>query len=148
MAKRLTEDEIRWILSLDASEAEREANKLSKESARLTERNKELRQSMSRLEAQGKKNSDNYRTLSDEYARNGEKLQKNRAQLKRLDEQMGLANLTMTQLRRRARDLQRQLDGTSQALHPEDWSRLNAELTKTRQRKSGGMVEVCSRASV
>lgn len=146
MAKRLTEDEIRWILSLDASEAEREANKLSKESARLTERNKELRQSMSRLEAQGKKNSDNYRTLSDEYARNGEKLQKNRAELKRLDEQMGLANLTMTQLRRRARDLQRQLDGTSQALHPEDWSRLNAELTKTRQRmaelkNSAGQIE-------
>ncbi len=146
MAKRLTEDEIRWILSLDASEAEREANKLSKESARLTERNKELRQSMLRLEAQGKKNSDNYRTLSDEYARNGEKLQKNRAELKRLDEQMGLANLTMTQLRRRARDLQRQLDGTSQALHPEDWSRLNAELTKTRQRmaelkNSAGQIE-------
>ena len=134
MAKKLTEDQIKWILSLDASGAEREVNKLSKENSKLAERNKDVRRSLQQLEAQGKKNSENYRTLSEEYRKNSDQLQTNRLMMKRLDEQMGVANLTMTQLKRRAKDLQTQLNNTSKTLHPEEWNNLNKQLTETKER--------------
>ena len=53
MAKKLNEDQIKWILSLDASEAEKGVNELTKKNTELTNRNKELRKSMQHLEIQG-----------------------------------------------------------------------------------------------
>ena len=134
MAKKLNEDQIKWILSLDASEAEKGVNELTKKNTELTNRNKELRKSMQHLEIQGKKNSAAYLTLSEEYSKNTKQISSNREMMKRLDEQMGLNNLSMTQLKRRAQDLQKQLDTTSQALHPQEWEQLNQQLTATRTR--------------
>lgn len=134
MAKKLNEDQIKWILSLDASEAEKGVNELTKKNTELTNRNKELRKSMQHLEIQGKKNSAAYLTLSEEYSKNTKQISSNREMMKRLDEQMGLNNLSMTQLKRRAQDLQKQLDTTSQALHPQEWEQLNQQLTTTRSR--------------
>lgn len=134
MAKKLNEDQIKWILSLDASEAEKGVNELTKKNAELTNRNKDLRKSMQHLEIQGKKNSAAYLTLSEEYSKNTKQISSNREMMKRLDEQMGLNNLSMTQLKRRAQDLQKQLDTTSQALHPQEWEQLNQQLTATRTR--------------
>ena len=40
----------------------------------------------------------------------------------------------MTQLKRHAADLQKQLDNTSEALHPEEYAKLNSQLTETKNR--------------
>ncbi|WP_294617621.1 hypothetical protein [uncultured Bacteroides sp.] len=146
MAKKLNEDQIKWILSLDASEAEQGVNELTKKNAELTARNKELRKSMQQLEMQGKKNTAIYQSLSDECSKNTKQISDNRNMIKRLDEQMGLSNLSMTQLKRRAQDLRKQLDETSQALHPHEWEQLNKQLTDTQIRmnelkESGKSVE-------
>lgn len=136
MAKKLTEDHIKWILSLDASEAEKGTAALAKKNVELTNRNKDLKKSMQQLEAQGKINSENYRKLSEEYKRNSEALSSNREVMKALERQMGVNNLAMSQLKRRSQDLQRQLDNTSQALHPAEWNKLNTALTETKDRMS------------
>ena len=136
MAKKLNEDQIKWILSLDASEAEKGVNELTKKNTELTNRNKELRKSMQQLEMQGKKGSAVYLALSEEYSKNTKQISSNREMMKRLDEQMGLNNLSMVQLKRRAQDLQKQLDTTSQALHPQEWEKLNQQLTDTKNRMS------------
>lgn len=136
MGKKLSEDQIKWILSLDASEAEKGTAALTKKNIELTNRNKDLKKSMQQLEAQGKTNSENYRELSAEYKKNSNALSSNREMMKSLERQMGVNNLAMSQLKRRSQDLQRQLDNTSQALHPEEWNKLNAQLTETKDRMS------------
>ena len=134
MAKGLSEDQIKWILSLDVSQAEEGTQKLAKQNRELTERNKDLKKSMQQLEAQGKKNSENYKKLSDEYQKNSKQLTSNREMMKGLDRQMGVNNLTMVQLKRRAQDLQNQMNSTSKSLHPKEWKELNQQLNETNTR--------------
>lgn len=134
MAKKLTEDQIKWILSLDVTQAEEGYHKLSQENKKLEERNKEVKKSLRDLEKAGKSESDAFKKLSDELNANNQKLASNREMVKKLSLQMGLTNMTMVQLKRHAQDLQRQLDNTSEALHPEEYAKLNQQLIATRER--------------
>ncbi len=134
MASRLTEDQIKWILTLDASAAEKEINNLIKVNKELQEANKGVQKEMRQLEAAGKKESDEYRNLNGVLRENNNTLKANREQIKRLENQMGLANLSMSQLRRRAQDLESQMNRTSRNLHPEEWNKLQKELTETRSK--------------
>ncbi|MBP8981500.1 MAG: hypothetical protein KBG19_00515 [Bacteroidales bacterium] len=134
MAKKLSEDHIKWILSLDASNAEREMNKLKSRSRELESRNKDLRQSLLKLEQQGKRGGEQWNKLSKELSQNKNELSRNREAVKKLGNQMGLTNLTMNQLKQQARDLKRQMDNTSKALHPEAYAKLEEKLGQTRAR--------------
>jgi hypothetical protein len=133
MAK-LSEDKIKWILSLDASGAEKSVNELSTANKTLENRNKELRKSMTDLEASGKKESEMYKNLSTELKSNNAVMASNKQQMKLLDNQMGINAMSMSQLKNRAKDLQSQLDHTSQALHPEEYNKLQKEVGETRDR--------------
>lgn len=66
MAKKLNEDEIKWILSVESSKAQQEIRKLTKVNRELNKTNKERRELMRELEAQGKKESDEYQRLDEE----------------------------------------------------------------------------------
>ena len=66
MAKKLNEDEIKWILSVESSKAQQEIRKLTKVNRELNKTNKERRELMRNLEAQGKKESDEYQRLDEE----------------------------------------------------------------------------------
>lgn len=134
MAKKLTEDQIKWILSLDVSQAEEGYHKLSQENKKLEERNKEVKKSLRDLEKAGKTESDAFKNLSKELVANNQRLASNREMVKLLSLQMGLTNMTMTQLKRHAQDLQRQLDNTSESLHPEEYAKLNRQLLATKER--------------
>lgn len=134
MAKKLSEDQIKWVLSLDVSEAEEGYHKLRQENKQLEERNKEVKKSLRELEKAGKQTGEAYTRLSAELAENNKKLATNREMTKKLSLQMGVTNMTMTQLKRHAADLQKQLDNTSEALHPEEYAKLNSQLTETRNR--------------
>lgn len=132
MAKKLSEDEIRWILSVDATEAYQETHKLGKETQKLKTDNKELRKEMLLLKMQGKTNSDEYKNLNDLFTKNSEVISQNQAKVSALEKQIGLTNLTMNQLKKRAKDLQLQLDHTSKSLQPDVYTRLEKELGDTR----------------
>lgn len=132
MAKKLSEDEIRWILSVDANEAYQETHKLGKETQKLKTDNKELRKEMLLLKMQGKTNSDEYKNLNDLFTKNSEVISQNQAKVSALEKQIGLTNLTMNQLKKRAKDLQLQLDHTSKSLQPDVYARLEKELGDTR----------------
>lgn len=134
MAKKLSEDQIKWILSLDVSEAEEGYHKLRQENKQLEVRNKEVKKSLRELEKAGKQTGESYTRLSAELAENNKKLATNREMTKKLSLQMGVTNMTMIQLKRHASDLQKQLDNTSEALHPEEYAKLNAQLTETKNR--------------
>lgn len=134
MAKKLTADEMKWILSIDATEAQQAYRDLTKDSRQLTSANKELRDKMLDLVAAGKKESEEYKRLDAELKKNNASLGHNKTKMAALEKTMGITNLTMSQLRKRAKDLQRQLDNTSQATHPEVYKKLDAELASVRSR--------------
>ena len=133
MAKgKLTDDEIKLILSLDANQAQQSIHQLTKENKSLEQSNKLLRKEMLNLELQGKKNSQEYKNAEKALKDNNRQLDVNRAKIREHEKTLGLENMTMKQLQKRAKDLQNQLDNTVRSLHPEAWNRLNSELEETR----------------
>ena len=134
MAKKLSEDELKWILSVDATEAQQGIRSLTKDNDKLKASNKELKNRMIDLIATGKKESEEYKNLSKEVSNNNDQIDRNKEKMKALEGTLGLTALTMGQLRKQAKDLQRQLDNTSESLHPEDYKRLEKNLTDVRSR--------------
>lgn len=161
MAK-LRNDEIRWILSVDAQGAQAEVQKFASSIDRLKKENKELaeftnqakeslkkqKEELRELAQQGKKNSAEYQQLSKEIARTKDDIDDNTkavaANNKAIDEQnkklgeyiktMKVEDMTMSQLRKRAKELQSQLDRTSKSLSPESYAKLEKELNGVRER--------------
>lgn len=134
--KKLTEDELKWILSIDATEAQQEIHQLEKDSKKLTATNKDLKAKMTDLVAEGKRESEAYKNLSAEVERNNNKIKLNKEKINELEKTLGLTALTMAQLRKKAKDLQRQLDNTSNATSPEKYKQLEQSLSKVQQRMS------------
>ena len=132
--KKLTEDEIQWILSVDSSQAQQDIHKLTQESKKLTATNKDLKSKMLDLVAAGKKESAEYKNLDAELKKNNEALNKNKQMISELEKKIGLTGLTMNQLKKRARELQNQLNNTSKATNPAQYNKLEKELIDVRNR--------------
>lgn len=134
MAKGLTEDELKWILSVDASEAQQEIRKLVKTNRELVNVNKERRQELIKLEAAGKKETEEYKNLEAEIKKTTQSITKNNLKIGELEKKLDITGLSMVQLKKKARDLQRQLDQTVQSTHPEEYQALQYELDRVRGR--------------
>jgi len=133
MAKsRLTDDEIKLILSLDASGAQKSINDLAKENKELEKSNKDTRLRMRELEEQGKKNTSEWNNLNKSLKQNNDALEINRQKISQHEKTLGLENMTMGQLKKRAQELERQLNSTAKALQPEEYARLDKELKATK----------------
>lgn len=134
MAKGLTEDQINWILSVDASEAQQEIRKLVKTNRELVNVNKERRQELIKLEAAGKKETEEYKNLEAEVKKASRSISENNKIMGELEKKLDITELTMVQLKKKARDLQRQLDQTVQSAHPDEYQALQNELDRVRGR--------------
>ncbi len=134
MAKKLTEDQINWILSVDASEAQQEIRKLVKTNRELVNVNKERRQELIKLEAAGKKETEEYKNLEAEVKKANRTISENNMIMGELEKKLDITGLTMAQLKKKARDLQRQLDQTVQSTHPDEYQALQNELDHVRGR--------------
>lgn len=134
MAKGLTEDQINWILSVDASEAQQEIRKLVKTNRELVNVNKERRQELIKLEAAGKKETEEYKNLEAEVKKASRSISENNMIMGELEKKLDITGLTMVQLKKKARDLQRQLDQTVQSAHPDEYQALQNELDRVRAR--------------
>lgn len=134
MAKKLNEDEIEWILSVESSKAQQEIRKLTKVNRELNKTNKERRELMRNLEAQGKKESDEYQRLDEEIKKSNKTISTNNKLIGELEKKLDVTGLTMVQLRKKAKDLRQQLDNTVKSTHPEEYAELEAELSKVNSR--------------
>lgn len=134
MAKGLTEDQINWILSVDASEAQQEIRKLVKTNRELVNVNKERRQELIKLEAAGKKETEEYKNLEAEVKKASRSISENNMIMGELEKKLDITGLTMAQLKKKARDLQRQLDQTVQSANPDEYQALQNELDRVRGR--------------
>lgn len=134
MGKKLSEDEIKYILSVESSKAQQEIYKFTKATKELNKTNKERRSLMRELESLGKKESDEYKRLDNEVKKSNETIQKNNKLIKELEKKLDLTGLTMVQLRKKAKDLRAQLDQTVKSTHPEEYAELESELAKVTNR--------------
>lgn len=134
MAKKLNEDEIKWILSVESSKAQQEIHKLTKANRELNKTNKERRELMRELEAQGEKESDAYKCLDEEIKKSNKTISTNNKLIGELEKKLDVTGLTMAQLRKKAKDLRQQLDQTVKSTHPEEYAELEAELAKVNNR--------------
>lgn len=132
--KKLSEDEIRWILSVDSDEAQQGIHKLTKENKELTKTNKERSALLRQLEAEGKKETQAYKNLEAEIKSASQTISKNNLTIAELEKKLDVTGLTMAQLRKKAKDLRYQLDSTVKATHPEEYAALEKELGRVNNR--------------
>lgn len=162
MARQLTDDQIRWILSLDAKGVQSELVNLSSSTQRLEadnkrlqaemkEANKQMRETekqMQRMAAAGKAESDEYRQLEKtlesvnhdvaDYSRrlreNNRAIEENRRMADQMVRALRIEDMTMSQLKKRAKELEKQLENTAESTSPEAYRQLDDELTAVRNR--------------
>ncbi len=161
MAK-LTDDQIRWILSLDASGVQGELKSLSSVSNDLTEQNKRLKKEMQdaakqmneaakemkKLSESGREGSKEFETASkifkethmevQQYSKriseNTKAIEENNAKAALAVKQLKITDSTYAQLKTRAEELQKQLEHTSKSLDPESYKKIQGELTQVSSR--------------
>lgn len=130
----LSEDQVTLVINAKSEKAQQNIHTFSKEIDRLGDRNKSLQRQMESLEIAGKKNTDSWRQRREEYGRNITQIRNLKKQIADETKSLDLNALTMSQLRRQARELQRQLDNTSRAINPEEWDRLSNQLSNVKSR--------------
>ena len=129
MAKgRLSEDDIRLTVAVESSKAQQDIRKIEKESASLREENDKRMKQMLKLEAAGKKESDAYKNLRKEYSDTGKRIRENTNSIAELTKKINVNHLTMAQLSREAKQLQKQMDHTAKSLEPEAYKQLEERL--------------------
>lgn len=136
MSKKLTPDEIKWVLSLDSGGAQKSIAELAKENKNLERANKETRKEMKELESQGKKNSAEWLASKASIEENTRAIDKNKSMMSELEKTLKVGDMTMVQLRRTAKNLQSQLDTTSESLNPEEYKELDNQLNAVKERMS------------
>ncbi len=134
MAKKLTDDEIKWIISLESSGAQKSIHDLTQESKNLEKANKATRQEMKELEAQGKKNSSEWLASKRSIEENNAAIDVNRKKVDQLEKQLKIEDMTMKQLRKSAKELQMQMDNTSQSADPKAYESLQTQLSAVKGR--------------
>ena len=158
MAK-LTDDQLRFVIDIEATGAQGQINSLQAEISRLEKQNASFSSSLSKvnseiakqekqlakLEKAGKQNTDEYRKLSAATEQNRQKqaklgdaiklnsniIDRNTDKMAQFTSSLKLNQMTMQQLRDRASQLRRQLDLTSKAASPETYKKLQEELANT-----------------
>lgn len=134
MAKHLSEDEITLTINAKAEKAQQNIRTFSKEIDRLGDRNKSLHRQMDMLEVAGKKDTDAWRQKRAEYGKNAAQIRELKKQVADQTKALDVNALTMVQLRKQSRELQRQLDNTSRTINPEEWNQLKDRLAQVKGR--------------
>jgi predicted MarR family transcription regulator len=80
-SKHISEDEIKYIVDVESAKAQQEIRKLEKASASLRSENKRRLDQMIKLEAQGKKDSQHYKDLRENYNQVSKKIKENTEQI-------------------------------------------------------------------
>ncbi|GAB3708739.1 phage tail tape measure protein [Flavobacterium koreense] len=132
MARTITDEEIKLSIIINGNPAQKQLLDLEKATRKLTEENKALNVERRRLEAQGKKDTDQYKALTATIKANSIAIDNNKASMKELQNQIGITGLSIGQLRDKAN----QLRMTLKNLIPDspDFKKFDAELKQVNAR--------------
>ena len=98
MARTITDEEIKLSIIINGNPAQKQLLDLEKATRKLTEENKGLYLERKRLEAQGQKDSEQYKKLTADIKANNLAIDSNKIAMKELQNQIGITGLTMKQL--------------------------------------------------
>lgn len=132
--KEMKEDEIRTAINIETAKAQEEIHKLTKSISSLRKQEKDRKEAMIELEAQGKKNTKEYQNLENEVKNLSKQISDDSKKIQELTKDMGVNDMTMTQLKKHAKDLERQLNNTAESANPEEYAALNKRLADVRDR--------------
>jgi hypothetical protein len=104
---------------------------VSKEIRRLSGENERLKVSKAKLEAQGKKNTKEWKQLNDQIKQNNKEITRQKGKYKELNSQLDITEKSATELKKESRRLRKELNGISRSVEPKRWKQLNSELERT-----------------
>lgn len=136
--KHLTEDQVSLIVNVESSKAQQEIKKLENKMMGLKAANKQQLKSMVEMEAAGRKTSKEYKEIAEQYRTTSKAIRETTKDIASHTQKLDVMDMTMNQLRKQQKMLQRELDDTVKALHPEAYSTLENRLRDV----SGRMAEL------
>lgn len=133
-SKHLTEDEIRYTVDVKTAAAQKEIYRLEQQSKKLRSENKTRLSQMIQLEAAGKKETDTYKNLKKQYTETGKEIRNLTSQIGEQTSKLNVLDMTMSQLKKQQKSLQKELENTSKTLNPELYGILEQKLQEVSSR--------------
>jgi len=121
-------DEIKLAIGIEGAKAQQAIQELEKSSDSLRMANNKRMQEMVKLEAAGKKETEAYKNLKKEYINTRKEITANSEKIAKLTKAINVNHLTMAQLKKEAKQLQRQMDNTSKSLDPKSYEELEKRM--------------------
>ena len=94
----------------------------------LRNENKQRLQQMIKLEASGKKETEQYKNLAASYKDTGRQIRELSSRIQEQTRSLDINVMTMSQLKKQAKTLQKELDNVSQSLNPQQYAALENNL--------------------
>lgn len=126
--KHLTEDEIRYTVDVKTADAQKAIYTLEQQSKKLRSENKARLSQMISLEAAGRKESEAYRNLKKQYTETSKEIRTLTSRIGEQTSQINILDMSMVQLKKQQKSLQKELDNTVQSLNPEAYGILEQRL--------------------
>lgn len=126
--KHLTEDEIRYTVDVKTADAQKAIYNLEQQSKKLRSENKARLNQMISLEAAGRKESETYRNLKKQYSETSREIRTLTDRIGEQTSKIDILDMSMVQLKKQQKSLQKELDNTVQSLNPEAYGVLEQRL--------------------
>lgn len=126
--KHLTEDEIRYTVDVKTADAQKAIYTLEQQSKKLRSENKARLSQMVSLEAAGRKETEAYRNLKKQYSDTSKEIRTLTSRIGEQTSQINILDMSMVQLKKQQKSLQKELDNTVQSLNPEAYGVLEQRL--------------------
>ena len=127
-SKHLTEDEIRYTVDVKTAAAQKEIYRLEQQSKKLRSENKARLSQMIQLEAAGRKETEAYRNLKKQYSDASKEIRTLTSRIGEQTSKIDILDMSMVQLKKQQKSLQKELDNTVQSLNPEAYGVLEQRL--------------------
>lgn len=134
--KHLTEDEIRYTVDVKTADAQKAIYTLEQQSKKLRSENKARLNQMISLEAAGKKETDAYRNLKKQYSETSKEIRTLTSRIGEQTSQINILDMSMVQLKKQQKSLQKEMDNTVKSLNPEAYGVLEQRLMDVNSRIS------------
>lgn len=133
---KIKEDHVALVIDAKTDKAQQELRQLERATSDLSKEMKARQNRMLDLEAAGKKETAEYKRLQAEVKNYSNQIADNNKKLRELRSAMDVNAMTMSQLKKHAKELQTALNNTSKAANPKEYEHLASQLRSVNGRMS------------
>lgn len=133
---KIKEDHVALVIDAKTDKAQQELRQLERATSDLSKEMKARQNRMLDLETAGKKETAEYKRLQAEVKNYSNQIAENNKKLRELRSAMDVNAMTMSQLKKHAKELQTALNNTSKAANPKEYEHLASQLRSVNGRMS------------